>query len=56
VEGFVRLIVAGGLALVAGLWVVTLAGTWSLRWLLGVALVLAGLGALAAGIRSELQL
>lgn len=55
VERFVRLIVAGGIALVAGLWLVTIAGDWSLPWLLGVAVILAGTGALAAGIRSEIE-
>ena len=54
-ERFVRLIVGGGVALVAGLWAVTLSGPWSVGWLLGVALALLGLGSLAAGIRSEID-
>jgi len=56
VEGFVRRIVAGGVALVAGLWVATLAAPWSLPWLLGVAVTLAGISALAAGIRAEIEI
>lgn len=55
VERFVRLIVVGGLALVAGLWVAALSNAWSLPWLLGAALVLLGIGGLTAGIRSELD-
>lgn len=55
VERFVRLVVAGGIALVAGLWVAALSNAWSLPWLLGAALVLLGIGGLTAGIRSELD-
>lgn len=50
-----RLIVAGGVALVAGLWIVTLVGRWSPPWLAGLGLVLVGVGALTAGIESELS-
>lgn len=55
VERFVRLVVGGGVALVAGLWVVTLSSARSPPWLLGVVLVLVGVGSLAAGIRSGLD-
>lgn len=54
-ERFVRMILGGGIALVAGLWIATLSGTWSVPWLLGAALVLLGLGGLGGGIRSELD-
>lgn len=54
-ERFVRLIVGGGVALVAGLWVAALSNAWSPPWLLGAALALLGTGALAAGIRRELD-
>ena len=54
-ERFVRLVVAGGLALVAGLWVAALSTAWSPLWSLGVVLALLGVGGLAAGIRSELD-
>lgn len=54
-ERFVRLIVGGGIALVAGLWAATLSGSWSVVWLFGVALVLLGLGGLTAGIWSEVD-
>lgn len=53
-ERFVELVTAGGLALVAGLWIAELAAESSLR-LLGIALALAGLVGLAAGIRDELD-
>ncbi|WP_267643342.1 hypothetical protein [Haloarchaeobius amylolyticus] len=55
VERFVQLIVLGGIALVAGLWVSTLSATWSVPWLVGSALVLLGLGGLALGIWSEVE-
>ena len=54
-ERFVQLVVAGGLALVAGLWAGALSTAWSPLWSLGVALALLGAGGLAAGIRSELD-
>ena len=53
-ERFVRTLVAGGLALLAGLWVVASVERWSALWLLGIALALAGVVGLAAGIRDEL--
>lgn len=55
VERFVRLIVAGGASLVAGLWITALAEGWTGSWLVGVALVLAGTLGLAAGTTSELR-
>jgi len=54
VERFVRFVVAGGLALLAGLWLERLV-TWP-RAALGVALALAGLGLLGVGIAGELEL
>ncbi|ESP87434.1 hypothetical protein K933_14203 [Candidatus Halobonum tyrrellensis G22] len=53
-ERFVALVVAGGVALVAGLWLVSLLAAGSPAWLLGVGLALVGVAALAAGIRREL--
>lgn len=50
-----RLVVAGGVVLVAGLWLASLSGTASGPWLLGAALVLAGCGGLAAGIGREVE-
>ena len=55
-ERFVKLVVAGGLALVAGLWTVRLAASFSELWLGGVALGLLGLAALGIGIGRELSL
>lgn len=55
-ERFVQLIVAGGVALVAGLWIVALFDPWSTVWLAGVALSLLGVGSLFAGITSEIDL
>ncbi|WP_049927068.1 hypothetical protein [Halopiger goleimassiliensis] len=54
-ERFVQLIVAGGLALVAGLWLVTLSAAPSTPWLVGVGLVLVGTTGLAGGIWTELE-
>jgi len=54
-ERFVRFVVAGGLALVAGLWTLHLSVLWSPSWLVGVALAVAGLAALAVGIGRELE-
>ncbi|MDY7081795.1 MAG: hypothetical protein SXQ77_05165 [Halobacteria archaeon] len=54
-ERFVELIVAGGLALVAGLWLVEFTEFSSLPWILGVALSLLGVGGLARGIWSEVD-
>ena len=55
-ERFVRMIVAGGLALVAGLWIAILFEPWSNPWLIGVALSLFGTGSLFAGITSEIDI
>ncbi|EMA09086.1 hypothetical protein SAMN05443574_114117 [Haloarcula vallismortis] len=54
-ERFVELVVAGGLALVAGLWTVRLAAAFSALWLGGVALALLGVAALGVGIARELS-
>lgn len=55
VERFVELVVLGGIALVAGLWIVALFPSGSLPWAIGVALALLGVGGLAGGIRSEVD-
>jgi hypothetical protein len=55
VERFVWLVVCGGLALVVGLWIATLADPRSLPWAVGVALALLGVGGLAGGVRSEID-
>lgn len=54
-ERFVQLVVAGGVALVAGLWALRLSPTASGAWLAGVGLVAVGVGGLAAGIWSEIE-
>lgn len=54
-ERFVRLVVGGGLALVAGLWVTALTATATLPWLSGAALALVGAAALGTGIWTELD-
>ncbi|GAB3670711.1 hypothetical protein [Halopiger thermotolerans] len=53
-ERFVELIVAGGLALVAGLWLAALFEGRSGPWLGGVGLAVLGTVAVFAGICSEL--
>ncbi|WP_335999229.1 hypothetical protein [Halorientalis halophila] len=55
IERFVRAVVAGGLALVAGLWLTALFARGTTVWLLGLVLVLCGLLGLGWGIRSELD-
>jgi hypothetical protein len=55
VEPFVRRIVAGGLALVAGLWLVDLGTPSEPAWLAGLALVLVGVSALATGIWRQVE-
>jgi dipeptide/tripeptide permease len=52
-ERFAQYVVAGGLALVAGLWATSLASQASARWLLGVALAALGAVTLSAGIWRE---
>lgn len=54
-ERFVRLLLGGGFALVAGLWTLRLTGGWRAPWLVGAALVALGIGGLAVGIGSELE-
>ena len=54
-ERFVRAIVVGGVALVAGLWAATLSPAWSPPWAVGVALALAGVVCLGGGIWLELD-
>jgi len=54
-ERFVRLIVAGGLALVAGLWISQSGPQGSAAWLVGVVLAALGVVALAVGIYSPLE-
>lgn len=49
-------VVAGGLVLLAGLWVTALAGSGSGPWLAGAALAALGVGGLLAGIRRELSI
>jgi len=55
-ERFARLIVAGGLALVCGLWIAMLAEAWTAAWLLGVGVAALGAGANVAGFVTELEL
>ncbi|ELY61472.1 hypothetical protein C491_01402 [Natronococcus amylolyticus DSM 10524] len=55
-ERFVGLIVAGGLALIAGLWLLALLEAGAVGWVLGLALTILGTGALGVGIASELEL
>ena len=54
-ERFVQYIVAGGLALVAGLWVAHLFEWGSNAWILGAVLVALGTGGLGVGIASEIE-
>ncbi|MFB6207351.1 MAG: hypothetical protein ABEJ05_12590 [Haloglomus sp.] len=54
-ERFVQAIVAGGLGLVAGLWLTVPFAWGSPGWAAGVALALLGAVALAGGIWSELS-
>lgn len=55
VERFVQLILAGGIGLVAGLWLLTGFESTTPAWLAGAGLTVAGAVALAVGIRSELD-
>lgn len=54
-ERYVRFVVAGGVALVAGLWLGTLSALGSPPWLAGAALAVLGCGGLAFGIGSQLE-
>lgn len=55
IDGFVRRIVGGGIALVTGLWLVALFDTLTAGWVLGVVLVGVGLVGLGTGIWSEID-
>ncbi|GGL51168.1 hypothetical protein [Halocalculus aciditolerans] len=55
IERFARLVVAGGLLLLVGLWTTELTASLRPLWLVGVALSLLGVAALAAGIYEELD-
>ncbi|WP_232685744.1 hypothetical protein [Halobacterium zhouii] len=54
-ERFAELVVVGGVALVAGLWVTHLVATQSALWVAGVAAAVLGATALAAGIVTQLD-
>lgn len=54
-ERFAEAIVAGGVALVAGLWVLEFQPGGSAGWYGGAAVALAGASAIAAGIRMEID-
>ncbi|QLD84146.1 hypothetical protein HWV23_12210 [Natronomonas halophila] len=54
-EPFVKYIVAGGLALVAGLWAAELAAFGTIAWVVGLALVVSGIAGLSVGIHSEIE-
>lgn len=54
-ERFVFAIVAGGIALAGGLWLVELVPATATAWWAGIALVVAGCCGLAAGIWSQLD-
>ncbi|MFQ3476133.1 hypothetical protein HKK80_07715 [Halonotius sp. F2-221B] len=54
-ERFVQFIVAGGLALVVGLWGSQIAAPSSQAWLGSVAVALVGVVALAVGINSQID-
>jgi hypothetical protein len=54
-ERFVTLLVAGGVSLVAGLWLVTLFGTFSTAWWVGALLIALGLAGLGVGIGSQVD-
>jgi fatty acid desaturase len=54
-ERFAKYIVAGGLALVAGLWAVELTAFGTIGWVVGLALVLLGIAGLSVGIHREVE-
>lgn len=54
-EWFVQVIVAGGIALVGGLWFVTVLEAWSPAWMGSLALALVGTAGLAVGIWTEIE-
>lgn len=55
-ERFVQYLVAGGLAMVVGLWVAEFTTMWTIPWLVGVLLALGGTVLALAGIYRELSL
>ena len=54
-ERFVQFIVAGGLALLAGLWGSQIVDASSQAWLGSVAIAVVGVVALAVGINSQIE-
>lgn len=54
-ERFVELVVAGGLVLVAGLWLWVLSPAASLAWVASIVLAVAGTGVVLSGIWGELD-
>jgi hypothetical protein len=56
VEWFVQAVVAGGITLVAGLWLTALFRVGSPPWLAGVTLAVGGVAGMTWGIYSELSL
>jgi hypothetical protein len=54
-EPFVKYIVAGGLALVAGLWIVELVAFGTVPWVVGLLLVGLGIAGLSVGIHREIE-
>lgn len=55
VERFVHLVVGGGVCLVAGLWAMELGANSQAIWGGGVVLTVVGIGGLAAGIWTEIE-
>lgn len=56
VEGFVIAIVTGGVAMVVGLWALSLSEGGTAWWSVGLCLGLIGVGLLGVGIGSQLRL
>jgi hypothetical protein len=54
-EPFVQRIIAGGLGLVAGLWIAALLEPGPGPWLLGPVLILGGVAGLASGIAGPIE-
>lgn len=54
-ERFVQAVVAGGVALVAGLWIATWFDALTVPWGVGALLVLGGVVGLGWGIRSQIE-
>lgn len=55
-ERFVRVVLAGGLVLVAGLWAARLLEAWTIPWLAAVAVSVLGVVGLGGGIATEIEL